>query len=69
MPLERLRIAPGGLQVQMSKELVCTAPDLAMHAKAPSQAEKSAFDDQFELNCTLNYTPLDTQSGRRLAGR
>lgn len=65
VPLARVRIGPGELQVTTTKEQVRSAPDIAKHGEELSQADESALFHHFELN----YTPIDTESGRRLARR
>jgi hypothetical protein len=65
VPLGGVQIGPDALQVQVTKEQVRTAPDLAMHGEELSQADESALYHHFELN----YTPPSTASGRRLARR
>lgn len=65
VPLRGIQIGPDALQVQVTKEQVRTAPDLAMHGEELSQSDESVLYHHFELN----YTPLDTESGRRLGRR
>lgn len=65
VPLGSIQIGPDALQVQVTKEQVRTAPDLAMHGEELSRADESVLYHHFELN----YTPPDTESGRRLARR
>lgn len=65
VPLGGIRIGPDGLQVMTTKEQVRSAPDIAMHGGELSQAEESALYHHFELN----YVPIQTDSGRRLARR
>jgi len=65
VPLAGIQIGPGDLQVQVTKESVRTAPDIEMHGEELSQADESRLYHHFELN----YTPIDTESGRRLARR
>ena len=65
VPLGGIEIGPDALQVQVTKEQVRTAPDLAMHGEELSRADESVLYHHFELN----YTPPDTESGRRLARR
>lgn len=65
VPLVGIRIGPGDLQVSVTKEQVRSAPDMAMHGEELSQADESALYHHFELN----YTPIETASGRRLARR
>jgi uncharacterized protein YrrD len=65
VPLGGIQIGPDDLQVQATKEQVRTAPDLALHGEELSQADESSLYHHFELN----YTPPDTESGRRLARR
>ena len=49
----------------VSREKVQGAPDIEQHGEEPSEADESALYHHYELN----YTPPDTQSGRRLARR
>ena len=65
VPLGGVQIGPDYLQVQVTKERVRTAPDIEMHGEELSQADESTLYHHFELN----YTPPDSQSGRRLARR
>jgi hypothetical protein len=53
------------LQVSVTKEQVRTAPDIELQGDELSQAEESTLYHHFELN----YTPISTESGRRLARR
>ena len=65
VPLGGIRIGPDDLQVSVTKDQVRSAPDIAMHGEELSQADESALYHHFELN----YTPIETESGRRLARR
>lgn len=65
VPLAGLRIGPDDLQVPVTRESVRTAPDIQMHGQELSQADESTLYHHFEMN----YTPIDTESGRRLARR
>jgi sporulation protein YlmC with PRC-barrel domain len=65
VPLGGIQVGPNDLQVPVTKEAVRTAPDIEMHGDELSQADESALYHHFELN----YTPIDTESGRRLARR
>ena len=65
VPLAGIRIGPDDLQVSASKELVRSAPNLELHGDELTQADESALYHHFEEN----YTPLATQTGRRLARR
>ena len=65
VPLGGVKVGPDELEVAVSKELVKTAPNLEQHGDELSQAGESALYHHFELN----YTPPDTESGRRLARR
>jgi uncharacterized protein YrrD len=65
VPLGGIQIGPDYLQVATTKEKVRSAPDLEMHGDELSQADESALYHHFEQN----YTPIDTESGRRLARR
>jgi hypothetical protein len=47
----------------VTKDLVRTAPDLDLHGEELSQDDESAPFHPFQQN----YTPVDTESGRRLA--
>lgn len=65
VPLGGIRISPDGLQVAVTKEQVRSAPDIEIHGEELSQADESTLYHHFELN----YTPIATESGRRLARR
>ncbi len=65
VPLGGIRVGPDELQVGVYKSQVETAPDIELHGEELSQADESALYHHFELN----YTPPDTESGRRLARR
>ena len=65
VPLGGVQIGPDDLRVQVTKEQVRTAPDIEKHGEELSQADESTLYHHFEMN----YTPIDTESGRRLARR
>jgi hypothetical protein len=65
VPLGGVQVGPDDLLVPVTKERVRTAPDIEMHGDELSQADESTLYHHFELN----YTPIDTESGRRLARR
>ncbi len=65
VPLGGVQVGPDVLQVQVTKERVRTAPDIEMHGEELSQADESTLYHHFEMN----YTPIKTESGRRLARR
>ncbi|MGB7053627.1 MAG: PRC-barrel domain-containing protein [Acidimicrobiales bacterium] len=65
VPLGGIQIGPDDLQVAVTKEQVRSAPDIEMHGEELSQADESTLYHHFELN----YTPINTESGRRLARR
>jgi uncharacterized protein YrrD len=65
VPLAGLHVGPDDLQVAVTKERVRSAPNIEMHGEELSQADESALYHHFEQN----YTPPDTESGRRLARR
>jgi uncharacterized protein YrrD len=65
VPLGGIKIGPDDLQVAVTKEQVRSAPNIEQHGEELSQADESALYHHFELN----YTPLQTESGRRLARR
>ena len=65
VPLGGIQIGPDDLQVAVTKEQVRSAPEIVMHGEELSQANESTLYHHFELN----YTPINTESGRRLARR
>ena len=65
VPLGGIQIGPDDLQVKVTKEQVQSAPDIDIHGGELSQKDESTLYHHFELN----YTPIDTESGRRLARR
>ena len=65
VPLGGLTVGPDDLQVTVTKAQVQAAPNIEQHGEELSQADESALYHHFELN----YTPPQTESGRRLARR
>ncbi len=65
VPLAGIRIGPDGLQVTATKDQVRSAPEIEMHGEELSQADESTLYHHFEMT----YTPIKTESGRRLARR
>ena len=65
VPLGGIQIGPDDLQVALTKEQVESAPDIDLHGEELSQADESTLYHHFELD----YTPIGTESGRRLARR
>jgi uncharacterized protein YrrD len=65
VPLQGITIGPDDLQVRVSREQVEAAPNLEREHEELSQADESALYHHYQLN----YTPLPTESGRRLARR
>ena len=65
VPLAGLQIGPDDLQVTVTKDQVKSAPDIEMHGEELSQADESTLYHHFEMN----YIPINTESGRRLARR
>jgi hypothetical protein len=65
VPLRGVRVGPQDLQVTVTKDKVRSAPDLQLHGEELSQADESTLYHHFEQN----YTPPNTESGRRLARR
>ena len=65
VPLGGVTVGPDDLQVTVTQDQVKAAPDIQQHGDELSQADESALYHHFELN----YTPPDTESGRRLARR
>jgi len=65
VPLAGVEVGPDELRVTVAKEQVRSAPDLDLHGQEMSQADESALYHHFQMN----YTPIATESGRRLARR
>jgi len=65
VPLGGISVGPDELQVAVTKERVASAPNIEQHGEELSQADESALYHHYELN----YTPPNTESGRRLARR
>lgn len=65
VPLVGLEVGPDELRADVLKSQVESAPDLELHGQEMSQADESALYHHFELN----YTAIDSESGRRLARR
>jgi uncharacterized protein YrrD len=65
VPLHGLTIGPDNLQVAVSREQVQEAPNIDMHGDELSQTGESALYHHYQLN----YTPPESESGRRLARR
>ena len=65
VPLTGITIGPDNLQAAVSKQQVKDAPNIALQGGELTQADESALYHHYQLN----YTPPDTQSGRRLARR
>jgi sporulation protein YlmC with PRC-barrel domain len=65
VPLGGVKVGPDELQVLVTKEQVQDAPNIEQHGEELSQADESTLYHHYELN----YTPPDTESGRRLARR
>ena len=64
-PSASITVGPDDLQVMVTKEQVESAPNIEQHGEELLQADESALYHYFELN----YTPPNTESGRRLARR
>jgi uncharacterized protein YrrD len=65
VPLGGIKVGTDELQVTVTKEQIKSAPNIEQHGEELSQADESALYHHYELN----YTPPDTESGRRLARR
>jgi len=65
VPLAGTQVGPDSLRVAVTKDQVRSAPDIAMHGEELSQADESTLYHHFEMN----YTPPESESGRRLARR
>ncbi len=65
VPLAGLQIGPDDLQVTVTKDQVKSAPDIELHGEELSQDDESKLYHHFYMN----YTAINTESGRRLARR
>ena len=65
VPLVGITIGPDNLQIPATSQQVKDAPNIALQGDELSQADEAALYHHYQLN----YTPLDTGSGRRLARR
>jgi uncharacterized protein YrrD len=65
VPLAGITIGPDSLQVTVSREQVKSAPNIDLHGDELSKEDESALYHHYQLN----YTPPDTERGRRLARR
>ena len=65
VPLGGLTIGPDNLQVPVSREQVRAAPNIEAEGDELSQSDESTLYHHYQLN----YTPPETESGRRLARR
>ena len=65
VPLAGITIGPDDLQMAVTKEEVKSAPNIELHGDELSRADESALYHHYQLN----YTPPDTERGRRLARR
>ncbi len=65
VPLGNIQIGPDDLRVAVTKEQVKSAPHIDMHGEELSLADESTLYHHFEMN----YAPISTESGRRLARR
>ena len=65
VPLGGIKVGPDSLKAAVSKAQVEDAPNIEQHGEELSQADESSLYHHFELN----YTPPNTESGRRLARR
>jgi len=65
VPLIGVTVGPGSLQVTATKEQIKSAPNIALEGGELSGEDELTLYHHYQLN----YTPLDTASGRRLARR
>jgi uncharacterized protein YrrD len=65
VPLAGITIGPDDLQMAVTKEEVKNAPNIELHGDELSRADESALYHHYQFN----YTPPDTERGRRLARR
>jgi hypothetical protein len=59
------RFGPDSLKVPVSRDQVKSAPNIDLHGDELSKAEESTLYHHYQLN----YTPPDSERGRRLARR
>jgi hypothetical protein len=65
VPLGGITVGPNDLTMSVTREQIKFAPNIELHGEELSQPDESALYHHYELN----YTPPDTESGRRLARR
>jgi uncharacterized protein YrrD len=65
VPVGGITVGPDSLTATVTRAQVQDAPNIEQHGQELSQADESSLYHHFELN----YTPPDTESGRRLARR
>jgi hypothetical protein len=65
VPLRGVQVGPDDLRSTATKEQVQSAPNIEIHGEELSQSDESTLYHHFEQN----YTPPNTESGRRLARR
>ena len=65
VPLAGITIGPDSLQVAVSRDDVKSAPNIELRGDELSSADESTLYHHYQLN----YTPPDTERGRRLARR
>ena len=65
VPLGGASVGPEDVRVTTSKERVRIAPSIQVYGEELSQADEAVLYHHFEME----YTPIDTESGRRLARR
>ena len=65
VPLAGVRVSPDHIQITASKDQVRTAPNMELQGGELSQEDEKTLYHHFEQN----YTPIQSDSGRRLARR
>ena len=65
VPLAGVRVSPDHIQITATKDQVRAAPNMELQGGELSQADEKTLYHHFELN----YTPIQSASGRRLARR
>jgi len=65
VPLGGIKVGPDELHVAVGKAQIKAAANIEQHGEELSKADESALYHHYELN----YTPANTESGRRLARR
>ena len=65
VPLAGVQVSPDHIQITATKDQIRTAPNMELQGGELSQADEKTLYHHFEQN----YTPIKSESGRRLARR